>query len=30
LLPDFVYNQLWCFDLAMEQALEQCVEDRLN
>ena len=19
LLPDFVYNQLWCFDLAMEQ-----------
>merc|ERR1712210_130311 len=30
LLPDFVYNQLWCFDLAMEQALEKCVEDKLN
>merc|ERR1712210_12000 len=30
LLPDFVYNQLWCFDLAMEQALERCVEDKLN
>jgi len=30
LLPDFVYNQLWCFDLAMEQALEQCVEVKLN
>jgi len=30
LLPDSVYNQLWCFDLAMEQALEKCVEDKLN
>jgi len=30
LLPEFVYNQLWCFDLAMEQALEKCVEDKLN
>jgi len=30
LLPDFVYNKLWCFDLAMEQALEKCVEDKLN
>merc|ERR1712192_216121 len=27
--PEFVYNQLWCFDLAMEQALEKCVEDKL-
>merc|ERR1712064_193143 len=25
LLPEFLYNQLWCFDLAMEQALERCV-----
>merc|ERR1711872_934608 len=24
LLPEFLYNQLWCFDLAMEQALERC------
>jgi len=30
LLPDFLYNQLWCFDLAMEQALERCVEDKLQ
>merc|ERR1712130_325433 len=30
LLPDFVYNKLWCFDLAMEQALQKCVEDKLN
>merc|ERR1712192_49049 len=29
LLPEFAYNQLWCFDLAMEQALEKCVEDKL-
>merc|ERR1712218_394059 len=30
LLPEFLYNQLWCFDLAMEQALERCVEDKLQ
>jgi len=30
LLPKFLYNQLWCFDLAMEQALERCVEDKLQ
>merc|ERR1719270_2789363 len=30
LLPEFLYNQLWCFDLAMEQALERCVEGKLQ
>merc|ERR1711890_189893 len=25
-LPESVYNKLWCIDLAIEQALEKCVE----
>jgi len=29
-LNEATYNKLWCFDLAMEQALEKCVEEKMN
>ena len=25
-----LYEQLWCSDLAFEQALQQCVENKIN
>jgi len=28
-LPEAVYNKLWCIDLAIEQALEKCVEAKI-
>jgi len=29
-LPEPIYNKLWCIDLAVEQALEKCVEDKIK
>jgi len=29
-LPEAVYNKLWCIDLAIEQALEKCVEAKIQ
>jgi len=29
-LPEPIYNKLWCVDLAVEQALEKCVEDKIK
>merc|ERR550534_2293709 len=29
-LGDQLYNQLWCVDLAIEQALQKCVEDKIK
>merc|ERR1712126_451795 len=29
-LPETVYNKLWCIDLAIEQALEKCVETKIQ
>jgi len=30
LLPESTYNQMWCFDLAMEQVLEKCIKQKLE
>eukprot|EP00092_Neocalanus_flemingeri_P022292 GFUD01024172.1.p1 GENE.GFUD01024172.1~~GFUD01024172.1.p1 ORF type:complete len:308 (-),score=107.22 GFUD01024172.1:61-957(-) len=30
LLSDTVYNKLWCFDLSLEQILEECVEEKIK
>eukprot|EP00092_Neocalanus_flemingeri_P038487 GFUD01041898.1.p1 GENE.GFUD01041898.1~~GFUD01041898.1.p1 ORF type:complete len:321 (+),score=111.22 GFUD01041898.1:52-1014(+) len=29
-LSDTAYNKLWCFDLSLEQILEECVEEKIN
>merc|ERR1711872_717722 len=29
-IPESVYNKLWCIDLAIEQALEKCVEAKIQ
>jgi len=29
-LDEQTYNKLWCFDLAMEQVLEKCVEEKIK
>jgi len=29
LLPESVYNQLWCYELSVERALEECIETKI-
>merc|ERR1719376_1164945 len=29
-MTDSTYNQLWCFDLSLEQVLEKCVENKIK
>merc|ERR1712055_1190793 len=29
-IPEETYNKLWCIDLAVEQALEKCVENKIT
>jgi len=29
-MDDSTYNQLWCFDLSLEQILEKCVENKIK
>jgi len=29
-MAESIYNQLWCFDLSLEQVLEQCVENKIK
>jgi len=29
-MAESIYNQLWCFDLSLEQVLEQCVENKIQ